>query len=134
MASNITDGKHRRIPPLGAAQSRVSNWKGDTPGCQPVAVTFRSVYRSAEQAIKRDAPDGVSATEYEMHVTNHLLFVDDLKLVTVKNLNIKPMSEETLRFFEVVSIETNLEKLRQTQSCAEAVLLEGSQGYKYPGD
>ncbi|EQB60357.1 hypothetical protein NAPIS_ORF02072 [Vairimorpha apis BRL 01] len=68
-------------------------------------------------------------------VTNHLLFIDDLKLLAENQDDLKSMIEETKNFFKTVGLEVNREKsATNCIGCEEdAVILEGSQGYKYLG-
>ena len=74
-------------------------------------------------------------TETGMHTTNHLLFIDDLKLLAEEETVLKAMMEETKKFFETIGLEMNKEKSATNSSaCAEsAELLEGPKGYKYLG-
>ncbi|VDN04113.1 unnamed protein product [Thelazia callipaeda] len=74
-------------------------------------------------------------TDQGMHATNHLLFVDDLKLLATEEDIMKATSEEVQKFFEIVGLEVNPTKsATNTELCADmAVLLEGTQGYKYLG-
>lgn len=71
-------------------------------------------------------------TDSQSFVTNHLLFIDDLKLLAENEDNLKAMKEETKNFFSAVGLEMNREKsATNCMGCQEdAVLLEGSQGYK----
>ncbi|EQB61451.1 hypothetical protein NAPIS_ORF00971 [Vairimorpha apis BRL 01] len=66
-------------------------------------------------------------------VTNHILFIDDLKLLAENQDDLKSMIEETKNFFKTVGLEINREKsAKNCIGCEEdAVILEGSQGYKY---
>ena len=75
------------------------------------------------------------STENGMHTTNHLLFVDDLKLFSEHKEVLQAMTAETERFFRVVGLDINREKsATNSQECVEtAMLLEGAQGYKYLG-
>jgi hypothetical protein len=74
-------------------------------------------------------------TESGMYVTNHLLFVDDLKLMAESDDVLKQLMEETKEFFRVIGLEMNKDKsATNTTACAEdATLLEGIQSYKYLG-
>lgn len=74
-------------------------------------------------------------TESGMYVTNHLLFVDDLKLMAESEEVLKLLMEETKEFFKAIGLEMNKEKsATNTEVCAEdATLIEGSQCYKYLG-
>ena len=44
------------------------------------------------------------------YITNHLLFIDDLKLLDKSEYNLKLMNEETKKFFMTVGLECNREK------------------------
>lgn len=74
-------------------------------------------------------------TESGTHVTNHLLFIDDLKLMAENDEVLKNMMEETKEFFKTIGLEMNKEKsATNTKACAEdAMFLEGIQSYKYLG-
>jgi len=73
--------------------------------------------------------------EEENYLCNHLLFVDDLKLIAKDETILKEMMDETKRFFTKVGLEMNKEKsATNSQVCAEdAKLIEGTEGYKYLG-
>ena len=75
------------------------------------------------------------ATESGMYCTNHLLFVDDLKLIAESDEVLKMLMEETKEFFKAIGLEMNKDKsATNTEACTEdATLLEGIQGYKYLG-
>ena len=70
-----------------------------------------------------------------MHITNHLLFIDDLKLLALNEADLSRMTSETEIFFKVIGLEINREKsATNTNICSNtAVLLDGTQGYKYLG-
>ncbi len=74
-------------------------------------------------------------TGHGMHITNHLLFIDDLKLLALNEADLSRMTSETGRFFKVIGLEINREKsATNTNICSNtAVLLDGTQGYKYLG-
>ena len=74
-------------------------------------------------------------TNGDSHLTNHLLFIDDLKLISTKDTVLKEMVEETKTFFKTIGLEINKEKsATNTPICQEdAKLLEGIEGYKYLG-
>ena len=69
------------------------------------------------------------------YITNHLLFIDDLKILAKSEDNLKLMNEETKKFFITVGLECNFEKSATNCTGCEndAVILEGHQGYKYLG-
>ena len=74
-------------------------------------------------------------TDYGYHNTNHLLFIDDLKLISKDETNLVAMLNETKEFFKTIGLEMNKEKsATNSGGCSEdAKLLEGPQGYKYLG-
>ncbi|KAI5169965.1 hypothetical protein PAEPH01_1133 [Pancytospora epiphaga] len=70
-----------------------------------------------------------------MHSTNHLLFIDDLKLLAETDDALSHMTKEVIQFFDVVGLEINKEKsaTNSEASADAAVMLEGKDGYKYLG-
>lgn len=68
-----------------------------------------------------------------VYTCNHLLFIDDLKLIALSKSVLNAMVDETKKFFEVVGLEMNVEKSATNSSlCSEeAKLLESHEGYKY---
>ena len=80
-------------------------------------------------------PKVVIKTESEHYATNHLLFIDDLKLYSEKEEILKKMCEETENFFNVVGLERNREKsATNCESCETiAIPLGANEGYKYLG-
>lgn len=74
-------------------------------------------------------------TDSGMYVTNHLLFVDDLKLLAESEETLQQLMEETKEFFKAVGLEMNKDKsATNSEACTEdATLLEGIQSYKYLG-
>lgn len=74
-------------------------------------------------------------TDSGMYITNHLLFIDDLKLLAETESELKSMMEETKEFFGDIGLEMNKDKsATNTESLAgDATLLEGLQSYKYLG-
>ena len=70
-----------------------------------------------------------------MYITNHLLFVDDLKLLAESEETLKLLMKETKEFFNTVGLEMNKDKsATNTEACSEdTTLLEGIQSYKYLG-
>ena len=74
-------------------------------------------------------------TESGMYITNHLLFVDDLKLMAENDEVLKQLMRETNGFFKAIGLEINKDKsATNTETCAEdATILEGTQSYKYLG-
>ena len=74
-------------------------------------------------------------TDKGYNTSNHLLFIDDLKLLAEKDDVLVAMLEETKRFFKTIGLEMNKDKsATNTSSCSEdAQLLEGKESYKYLG-
>jgi len=72
-------------------------------------------------------------TENGMYLTNHLLFVDDLKLMAESNEELKRLMEETKEFFKVVGLDMNKDKsATNTEACVEdATLLDDLKSNKY---
>ncbi|MGL5716602.1 MAG: RNA-directed DNA polymerase [Paraclostridium sp.] len=69
------------------------------------------------------------------HASNHLLFIDDLKLIASDKENLKRMINEVETFFGKIGLEINKEKsaTNETECSENAVLMEGCKGYKYLG-
>ena len=56
--------------------------------------------------------------ETEQYVTNHLLFIDDLKLYANNEENLKKMCDETENFFKSVGLERNrVKSAANSKSC-----------------
>lgn len=74
-------------------------------------------------------------TEKEYHSTNHLLFIDDLKLLSKDEPTLHAMMEETKELFKTIGLKMNKDKSATNGNvCTEdAQLLENRQGYKYLG-
>ena len=70
-----------------------------------------------------------------MHCTNHLLFIDDLKLLAENEETLDKLMKETKNFFNVICLEMNKEKsASNTPICQEDTsLLANNQCYKYLG-
>jgi len=58
-------------------------------------------------------PKVLVQTSHEMHITNHLLFIDDLKLLALNEADLSRMTSETERFFKVIGLEIKHEKSQQ---------------------
>ena len=71
----------------------------------------------------------------ENYCSNHLLFIDDLKLFAENDDNLKEMMCETQKFFTSVGLEMNREKsATNSEPCeSQAVVLNANEGYKYLG-
>ena len=74
-------------------------------------------------------------TDDDQYVSNHLLFIDDLKLFAESEEVLKKMSDETEKFFGVVGLERNRAKSATNCEACEstAVPLGVNEGYKYLG-
>ena len=74
-------------------------------------------------------------TEGEHHTTNHLLFIDDLKILAKSDDVLAQMVQEAKTFLNTIGLELNREKsATNTASCAEdGEVLDGTKGYKYLG-
>ncbi|KAF7682506.1 Retrovirus-related Pol polyprotein from type-2 retrotransposable element R2DM [Astathelohania contejeani] len=69
------------------------------------------------------------------HATNHLLFIDDLKLLATNSTVMGNMVKETESFFKAIGLEIKREKSATNDSQCEktATLLDGTGVYKYLG-
>ncbi len=87
------------------------------------------------RALNAKFPKMAIKTEEDDYVTNHLLFIDDLKLFTEKEENLKTMVEETEKFFNAIGLEVNRAKSATNAEACEssALVLDANQGYKYLG-
>ncbi|TBU11757.1 reverse transcriptase, partial [Hamiltosporidium tvaerminnensis] len=74
-------------------------------------------------------------TEDASQSTNHLLFIDDLKLLAKDGTTLEKMTEEVKMFMKNIGLEINREKSATNDSYYEntATLLEGIGVYKYLG-
>ncbi|TBU18736.1 hypothetical protein CWI38_0231p0040, partial [Hamiltosporidium tvaerminnensis] len=72
-------------------------------------------------------------TDAESYSTNHLLFIDDLKLLAKDSSTLSAMTGEAKEYLEVIGLEINKEKSATNDKCCEdtATLLEGVSIYKY---
>ena len=59
-------------------------------------------------------------TDGEHHTTNHLLFIDDLKILAESDDVLAQMVQETKKFLGAIGLETNREKsATNSASCAD---------------
>ncbi|TBU02145.1 putative reverse transcriptase, partial [Hamiltosporidium tvaerminnensis] len=74
-------------------------------------------------------------TDAESHTTNHLLFIDDLKLLAKDSSTLSAMTGEAKEFLEVIGLDINKDKSATNDTCCEdtATFLEGVSVYKYLG-
>ena len=90
------------------------------------------MHGSAQPKVKYYLSKGSIKTEAEDYVTNHLLFIDDLKLYSEQENILKAMCDETENFFNVVGLERN--RAKSATNCENlGVSLAASEGYKYLG-
>ena len=75
------------------------------------------------------------ATEELSYSTNHLLFIDDLKLFSKDEAGAKSLLDETENFFNTIGLEINKEKSATNAATCRTVAAEvsGVEGYKYLG-
>ncbi|KAL6120427.1 hypothetical protein NUSPORA_02847 [Nucleospora cyclopteri] len=80
-------------------------------------------------------PKVAAHSEDGTYACNHLLFIDDLKLLASDDSDLKGLLDETKRFFEVVGLEINKNKSAINSPVCEndATLMDRTQGYKYLG-
>ncbi|KAK1348515.1 hypothetical protein LUQ84_002119 [Hamiltosporidium tvaerminnensis] len=60
-----------------------------------------------------------SQTDAKSHSTNHLLFIDDLKLLAKDSSTLSAMTGEAKEFLEVIGLEMNKEKSATNDTCCE---------------
>ncbi|TBU07425.1 putative reverse transcriptase [Hamiltosporidium magnivora] len=74
-------------------------------------------------------------TDAESHSTNHLLFIDDLKLLAKDSSTLSAITDEAKEFLKVIGLEINKEKSATNDTCYEdtATRVEGFGVYKYLG-
>ena len=77
----------------------------------------------------------VPVSESDHYVSNHLLFIDDLKLFAENEEVLNMMMKETENFFYVVGLEMN--KAKSATNCKvcedKAIVMDIAEGYKYLG-
>ena len=73
--------------------------------------------------------------EEETYTSNHLLFIDDLKIFCQDDSSLKIMVDETEKFFTSIGLELNIEKsVTNSKICSDkALVLDADKGYKYLG-
>ncbi|TBU19949.1 hypothetical protein CWI38_0165p0010 [Hamiltosporidium tvaerminnensis] len=76
--------------------------------------------------IDRGILQGDIQTDAESHSTNHLLFIDDVKLLAKDSSTLNAMTGEAKEFLEVIGLEINKEESATNDTCCEdtATLLE----------
>ncbi|KAF9761631.1 hypothetical protein NGRA_2506 [Nosema granulosis] len=69
----------------------------------------------------------------ECYSTNHLLFIDDLKLLAEDESTLGKMMEETMEFCETVNLEINPNKSATNAASlkTEFMKLDGKSSYRY---
>jgi len=77
----------------------------------------------------------VPVSEGDHYVSNHLLFIDDLKLYAEKEDILERMMNETQKFFDVIGLEMNKAKsATNCNACKDKAIVMGvAEGYKYLG-
>ena len=77
----------------------------------------------------------VPALDGDHYTSNHLLFIDDLKLFAERDEVLDKMMAETEKFFNVVGLEMNKAKSATNCSVCEdkAIVMGVTEGYKYLG-
>ncbi|KAK1939735.1 putative reverse transcriptase, partial [Babesia divergens] len=80
-------------------------------------------------------PVKVRTPDDRILATNHLLYIDDLKIIVEKKGTLKAMTEETQKFLKAIGFEMNREKsaTNSPEYSDAAKLLEGTGTYKYLG-
>ncbi|TBU12087.1 reverse transcriptase, partial [Hamiltosporidium tvaerminnensis] len=73
-------------------------------------------------------------TDAESYSTNHIFFIDDLKLLAIDSSTLSAMTGEAKEFLEVIGLEINKEKSVTNDTCCEdtATLLEGVNSRRIP--
>ncbi|KAK1350964.1 hypothetical protein LUQ84_000237 [Hamiltosporidium tvaerminnensis] len=62
-------------------------------------------------------------TDAESHATNHLLFIDDLKLLAEDGQTLEDMTEEVKKFRNNIGLKINTEKSATNDQCCKILLL-----------
>jgi hypothetical protein len=77
----------------------------------------------------------IQLSEQKIYCTNHLLFIDDLKILSEKDSTLEIIALETKLFFNKIGLEMNMEKSATNSMIliSEAVLLTNINCYKYLG-
>ncbi|XP_015189380.1 PREDICTED: uncharacterized protein LOC107073304 [Polistes dominula] len=91
----------------------------------PLSKKLNSIYPMVNVEIEKD----------KSYMTNHLLFIDDIKLISKDKEILKRLMTEVMKFFELVGLEKNKEK--SATNCRalelEANFIDNRNFYKYLG-
>ncbi|TBU20728.1 reverse transcriptase [Hamiltosporidium tvaerminnensis] len=109
--------------------------KGILQGDSLSPLLFVLCMDSLSRKLNEKYSKGTIKTDAESHATNHLLFIDDLKLLAEDGQTLEEMTEEVKKFMNNIGLEINKEKSATNDPCCEdtATLLEGIGVYKYLG-
>ena len=85
--------------------------------------------------LNENFPKVTIKTENESHTTNHLIFIDDLKLLATSDIILTRMMNEAKIFLNSIGLEINPKKSATNSIfCSnDGELLEGTKSYKYLG-
>lgn len=77
----------------------------------------------------------IPLNKQKSYCTNHLLFIDDLKILTENDSALEIIVAETKRFFNTIELKMNVQKSASNSLIlvSEAVLLTNSDCFKYLG-
>lgn len=77
----------------------------------------------------------IPINEKRSYCTNHLLFIDDLKIMAERESTVQIITNETKRFFSIVGLEINTDKSATNSLIlvGDSVLLTNNDCYKYLG-
>ena len=75
----------------------------------------------------------IPINEQRSYCTNHLLFIDDLKIMAERESTLQIITNETKRFFSIVGLEINTDKSATNSLIlvGDSVLLTNNDCYKY---
>lgn len=109
--------------------------KGILQGDSLSPLLFVLVMDPLSRKLNCSYPKVATETGSDQYVTNHLLFIDDLKLFAEKEEVLEKMMEEVNKFFKAVGLERNRSKsATNCEACeSSAVILGPQEGYKYLG-
>ena len=77
----------------------------------------------------------IPINEKRSYCTNHLLFIDDLKIMAERESTVQIITNETKRFFSIIGLEINTDKSATNSLIlvSDSVLLTNNDCYKYLG-
>ncbi|EQB60363.1 reverse transcriptase [Vairimorpha apis BRL 01] len=75
----------------------------------------------------------IPLSDQKSYSTNHLLFIDDLKILAEKEETLQIITTETKRFFSIIRLEMNIEKSATNSliSINDAVFMNNNDCFKY---